>query len=249
MSDPLRVVVGYDPTEKPGTFAFMESVLEHASKPVSFTILRQDVLRRDSCYWKDRTDDEATEFSRSRFLAPYLVNYKGPVLFADGADMICKADIAELFDTVPVGYDCAVVKHDYRPKNSSKFGNYNAPQSAYPRKLWSSLMLFWANTAACQRLTPKAVNEKSGAYLHQLKWISPNWQPGETVETDDERIAKRVYSLPEKWNWVPGHSESRVSFEDAAIVHWTEGTPAQGVKVPYQGLWENYHFAAARITA
>lgn len=247
MSDPLRVVLGYDSTEVPGVYACIESILDHASKPVSFILLKQDALRKDNIYFKDRTPDEATEFSRSRFLAPYLVGYKGRVLFMDGADMICKGDIAELFDSVPTGVDVAVVKHDYSPMEDRKF-NGAAAQSKYPRKLWSSLMLFWANTSACQRLTPRYVSEATGAELHQLKWITPEPIAASVRNYDDAaRIEQRVFGIPEEWNWIPDHSESRVSFEDAKIVHWTTGTPAQGCAVKYQPLWDKYHLKAAEI--
>lgn len=248
MSDPLRVVLGYDSTEVPGVYACIESILEHASRPVSFILLRQETLRRDNIYFKDRTPDEATEFSRSRFLAPYLVGYKGPVLFMDGADMIVKSDIVELFESVPTGIDVAVVKHDYNPMEERKF-NGAAPQTQYPRKLWSSLMLFWANTSACQRLTPRYVSEATGAELHQLKWITPVQMAGAFRYSDEDRIANRVWSLGEEWNWIPDHSEARVSFEDAKIVHYTTGTPAQGCKVKYQHLWDKYHGKAAYIAA
>lgn len=246
MSDPLRVVLGYDSTEISGTHACIESILDHASRPVSFILLKQDALRKDNIYFKDRSSDEATEFSRSRFLAPYLVGYKGPVLFMDGADMIVKADIAELFETTPTGVDVALVKHDYSPDSATKFGG-KAKQSKYQRKLWSSVMLFWAQTSACQRLTPRYVSEATGAELHQLKWITPPTISGNPP--DEERIRNRVYGLDEAWNWIPGHSEPRVSFEDAKIVHYTTGTPAQGCKVPYQSLWEKYHKQSAEIKA
>jgi len=226
----------------------MESILEHASKPVSFILLRQETLRKDNIYFKDRTPDEATEFSRSRFLAPYLVGYKDPVLFMDGADMIVKADIVELFESVPTGIDVAVVKHDYNPLEDRKF-NGAAPQSRYPRKNWSSLMLFWANTSSCQRLTPRYVSEATGAELHQFHWITKRSLPAYAPKSDEQIVANRVYGLDEAWNWIPGHSEPRVSFEDAKVVHWTTGTPAQGVKVEYQPLWDKYHGKAAQIAA
>jgi lipopolysaccharide biosynthesis glycosyltransferase len=205
-------------------------------------------LRRDNIYFKDRTADEATEFSRSRFLAPYLVGYRGPVLFMDGADMIVRADIAELFETFPTGVDVAVVKHEYAPIEDRKF-NGAAPQSRYPRKLWSSLMLFWANSSACQRLTPRYVSEATGAELHQLKWITPPTINGAAQVDDSARIEQRVLGLGEEWNWIPDHSEDRVSFEDAKIVHWTQGTPAQGCSVKYQDLWDKYHRKSAEIVA
>ena len=41
---------------------------------------------------KESHKDGSNEFIYSRFLAPYLMNFKGWVLFLDG-DMICKSDL------------------------------------------------------------------------------------------------------------------------------------------------------------
>jgi len=51
-----------------------------------------------------------------------------------------------------------VCKHDYVPKNHTKYlGNV---QHAYPRKNWSSVMLFNCNHFHVKRLTPDVVNTK-----------------------------------------------------------------------------------------
>ena len=58
---------------------------------------------------------DADEDIYSRFLTPYLNNFDGWVLFADG-DMICQSDIKELWDLRDESKALMVVKHDYQTK-------------------------------------------------------------------------------------------------------------------------------------
>ena len=46
-----------------------------------------------------------------------------------------------------------------------------AVQTVYPRKNWSSLMLFNCDHPAVRALTPDVVNRESGAYLHRMQWV------------------------------------------------------------------------------
>jgi lipopolysaccharide biosynthesis glycosyltransferase len=221
MSDPLRIVIGYDRHESAAYHTLCHSILTRSSLPVSITPLYLPQLQADNLIW--RQDRGSTDFSFSRFLAPYLSGYRGKVLFLD-CDMLCLGDIAELFHYIGIGHDVAVVKHDYRPTNPTKFlGN---KQEAYPKKLWSAVCLYNAYTAKCQRLSPKLVNESEGSYLHQFQW------------THDSRIA----DIPEEWHYVPNHSEPRVS--KPKLIHFTEGGPYFKAcrDVPMASLWwEEYH--------
>ena len=240
MSDPLRLVIGYDATEKAGVYTFIESVLKHASRPVMFTLLAKDTLRKDNLYWRERGEDEATEFSRTRFLAPYLAGYKGQVAFLDGADMICQGDIAELFEYCHPGQDLAVVKLDYKPSATTKFGNTGTQQRPYKYKLWSSVCVFNAYTPACQRLTPKYINEATGAELHQFDWVVTRHAATATPKDFDKDaiIARRVGEIPEEWNYIPGHSGFPI--EEAKLVHLTMGGPwhpGHGVHDEADKLW------------
>jgi hypothetical protein len=95
-----------------------------------------------------------------------------------------------------------VVKHDYTPKTATKF--FGQQQTVYPRKNWSSLMVF--NNARCHNLTPEDVNSASALELHRFKWM------------DDEAVG----SLPLEWNWLVGEYEPNA---EAKILHYTLGGP------------------------
>ena len=96
-----------------------------------------------------------------------------------------------------------VCQHDYVPKTQRKF--LGQVQTKYPRKNWSSLMLF--NNARCRALTPDYVNQASGLELHQFKWL----------DSDD-----LIGALPDAWNHLVGYNPPR---DDAALVHFTLGGP------------------------
>src|SRR5260221_11857499 len=151
---------------------------------------------------RKRAEYQSTEFSFSRFLVPYLCEYKGRAIFMDG-DMLCRSDIVELWKLTDTTHAVSVVKHDYKPKQEDKFlGN---KQSLYEKKNWSSLMVF--NNALCKTLTPQTVNEASGLYLHQFKWLQ-----------DDSLIG----SIPVEWNHLVGEYSPN---QKAKLVLLTLGTP------------------------
>lgn len=237
MSDSIRVVIGYDERETPAVWTLAHSILKHSSRPVNFTFLYLPALAKDNLMWRERDPKQSTDFSYSRFLTPYLSGYKGQSIFMD-CDMLVRGDIADLLTYCPSGCDVSVVKHDYAPANQTKF--LGEPQSKYPRKLWSAVMVFWNNTQACQRLTPRYINEASGADLHQFKWV-PTATVTHTLTQEQEAaiISRRVGSIPEEWHWVPNHSEQRVSLEDAKLIHYTEGGPwIEGYEnTPGADLW------------
>lgn len=202
---PLQIVIGYDAREIPAFHACVESILQNTDSAVSITPLYLPTLEKMGLMW--RQDRGATDFSFSRFLAPYLVGYKGKVLFMD-CDMIVRGDIKEVFDSLPIDKCAAVVKHSWIPKDKIKFGGL-AKQNAYPKKLWSAVTVFNCSSQKVKNLTPKYVNEATGADLHQFAW------------THESRIAE----LPEEWQWIPGHSNARISIEDAKLIHYTEQAP------------------------
>ena len=122
--------------------------------------------------------------------------------------MLVRCDIVELMEYVvlsqrnPGQHDVFVAKHDYTPKAGTKFlGN---TQHHYPKKNWSSLMLFNCGSPGSKKLTPEIVNTESGAYLHQMEW------------------ADSVGELHKDWNHLVGEYEEN---PDAKIVHYTLGTP------------------------
>lgn len=209
----MKIFIGYDPAETVAYHVLCHSILRQSSVPVSFT----PINKRNIPEFTRGIEDGSTEFSFSRFLTPYLAGYTGQALFLD-SDMLLRCDIADILKECDLYHDVFVVKHDYTPKTESKFlGNV---QHIYPKKNWSSVMLFNCFQSACKRLTPEVVNKESGAYLHQFRW------------TDENRVGE----LAKSWNWLAGEYDYN---EDAKIIHYTLGTPCfKGYEgSDYADLW------------
>jgi hypothetical protein len=197
----LQVYIGYDPREAVAYHTLAHSILRRSSIPVTIAPVMQSQLK--GVYTRPRGATESTEFSLTRFLVPALSQYRGWSLFMD-CDMLCRADIAELAAFAEGAADKAVLvcQHDYVPKTARKF--LDQVQTKYPRKNWSSVMLF--NNARCGALTPEYVNSASGLELHRFAW------------TQDAAIG----ALPLEWNWLVGEYAHNPA---AKIVHYTLGGP------------------------
>ena len=201
----LRVFIGYDSREPVGYHVCAHSILMRASELVAVIPLRQDTLRAQGCYWRPIDTKASTEFSLTRFLVPYLSNYEGYSVFMD-SDMLVRCDMVEVLRDIlrqPTSDRCVwVCQHDYTPKQGTKMDGKT--QTVYPRKNWSSLMVF-AN-AQCKMLTPEYVNTATGLQLHRFQWLR-----------DDQ-----VGSLPLDLNWLVGEYEKN---PHAKILHYTNGLP------------------------
>lgn len=195
----LRIFVGYDTNEPVAYHVCVDSIIRHATRPLSITPLALSTLP-----YEERHGDGSTQFAYTRFLAPYLSGFRGLSLFLDG-DMVVRDDIGKLFDIMPIGSAVCVVKHpEYTPKYETKFRNQE--QRAYPKKNWSSVMLFQNSSSFCQQLTPEYVSNASGAHLHQFEWLPED----------------RIGELPAEWNHLVGQYEHN---DDAKILHYTDGIP------------------------
>ena len=197
----LQIYIGYDPKEAVAYHTLAHSIQRHSSIPVTIAPLMQSQLRH--IYTRTRGPTESTEFSLTRFLVPALSGYRGWSLFMD-CDMLCRADIAELAGFAERSPEKAVLlcKHDYTPGPTRKF--LNQAQTVYPRKNWSSVMLF--NNARCAALTPDYVNTATGLDLQRFNWL------------DDALIGE----LPLEWNWLVGEYARN---PNARVVHFTIGGP------------------------
>ena len=196
----IRVFIGYDNNEKVAFSTLSHSLLKHATQPIAITPIRLENIK--DIFVRERLKIQSTEFAFSRFLVPYLCNYSGHAIFMD-CDMLARADISELWRQRTTKYAVQCVQHDYTPTSTVKF--LNQPQTPYPKKNWSSMMLF--NNAKCTALTPDYVNSATGLELHQYKWLE-----------NEELIGK----INEEWNWLVGEYEHN---PNAKLVHYTEGGP------------------------
>lgn len=139
--------------------------MDKCSVPVSFLPLNQSI---QSIYSETHLDG-SNKFIYTRFLTPYLMNYKGWALFVDG-DMIFLDDPAKLWNLRDDSKAVQVVKHDYQTVAKVKYlGNRN---ENYPRKNWSSVVLWNCAHPANQVLTPDFIQDKPGSFLHRfLGWM------------------------------------------------------------------------------
>ncbi len=216
MPECLPVFVGYDRREEPAHDVTVRSLVAHAS--IALHVQRLDIRRLELAGLYRRAYGErgpgfvdgfdgtgfSTEFSFTRFLVPALCQWRGWALFCDG-DLLWRGDVAGLLALADDARAAMVVKHDYRPPERRKMrGQAQAP---YPRKNWSSLILWNCAHPANRRLTPDEVNARPGAWLHRFGWLA-----------DDE-----IGALPETWNWLEGHGTD--PDPDPEVVHFTRGTP------------------------
>jgi lipopolysaccharide biosynthesis glycosyltransferase len=131
------------------------------------------------------------------------MGWQGWAIFIDG-DMIVRGDIAELWDMQSMSKDVMVVKHDYKTKRREKYlGSVNED---YPRKNWSSVILWNCSTYPNRKLTPEFVQRSTGSFLHRFSWL------------EDDRIGE----LAPEWNWLPDEYGAN---PDAKLLHYTLGTP------------------------
>ena len=199
MNETIKIVVGFDQREAIAFHTFAQSVIEKSSLPLTFVPLAINTLKGYTETHKDRSND----FVYSRFLTPHLNNFSGWAIFADG-DMICQTDIKELWDLRDDSKALLVVKHEYQTKTYQKYlGNAN---ENYPKKNWSSLILWNCGHPKHKILTPDFVAQKTGKYLHRFSWL------------DDNDIGE----LPKEWNWLAIEYPINVS---AKLIHYTLGTP------------------------
>jgi lipopolysaccharide biosynthesis glycosyltransferase len=219
MNTPLRIFVGWDSREPVAYDVAKYSLMRRASIPVEITPIVAEDLRARGLYTRDKDPLASTEFTYTRFLTPTLAGFHGWVLFCD-CDFLWLGDIAPMIEYTKTSKAVYCVQHDYTPKEMTKMDG--VPQTNYPRKNWSSLMLFNCDHPSVKGLTAEVVNRETGAYLHRMQWV------------DDADIG----SLPTTWNWLEGWNEKPAHGTPNAV-HFTRGGPwfEQWQNVDYANLW------------
>jgi lipopolysaccharide biosynthesis glycosyltransferase len=220
---PLKVFIGYDKAEPVAYHVCAESIISNSSVPVSITPLYMPQLQNFKTPKHQQGYKPSNGFIFSRFLTPYLSNYRDKALFVDG-DMVVKGDVAELFEMDMSGLGVRVVKHDYRTTANKKYlGSVNLD---YPRKNWSSVIL-WNNWFAPNSvLTPEYVGNQTGEHLHRFGWLT------------DEQIG----DLPKGWN-VLADEPNQAPYNEAKLIHYTLGTCCfdDYRHCQYADDWHRYH--------
>jgi lipopolysaccharide biosynthesis glycosyltransferase len=196
---PIPVFVGYDPREAIAYHTCVNSIIRHASQPVAIIPIALNLFQD----YKETHTDGSNHFIYTRFLVPHLMGFKGWAIFIDG-DMIIRGDIVELWNLRELDKDVMVVKHDYQTCMPVKY--LGAKNEDYPRKNWSSVILWNCNSFPNRQLTPEFVQTSSGSFLHRFSWL------------DDDRIG----DLPPEWNWLPDEYGPNLN---AKLLHYTLGAP------------------------
>jgi len=195
----IPVYIGYDPREAIAYHVCVNSIIRNSSQPVAIIPVALNLFKD---YTETHTDG-SNHFIYTRFLVPYLQNYQGHAIFIDG-DMIVRGDITELWNLRRLDTDVQVVKHEYKTCRPVKY--LGAKNEDYPRKNWSSVILWNCNSYPNRKLTPEFVQQSTGAQLHRFTWL------------DDSRIGQ----LPPEWNWLPDEYGANT---DAKLLHYTLGAP------------------------
>lgn len=217
----LKVFVGYDSPRPDVSDVCAFSMQSRSSLDLEINFLNLRDLSDAGVYWREPDPLATTEFTYSRYLVPYLCGYEGLALFCDN-DFLWQDDVRNLLDERGGESALHCVQHDHRPVETEKMDG--KPQSVFPRKNWSSLMLFDCGHAAHKALTPQTVSTASAAYLHRMQWL------------EDDQIG----NLPTRWNWLEGWCSDRPDVQLGAI-HYTRGGPwlETGEQYAFADLWLN----------
>jgi lipopolysaccharide biosynthesis glycosyltransferase len=185
----IRIFCGQDPREQVGLAVWCSSIWRRSSKPAQITPISGPT-------------DGSNAFTLSRFKVPELCDYRGWAIWADGSDMLCLADIAELWAMQDQTKAVHVVKHNYKTRHPVKYlGQKNED---YERKNWSSLMLI-----NCAHYGWRHLEKYEPSELHRLHFLAD----------------KEIGEIPGEWNYLIG--EDNKVFQPK-IAHFTVGLPVWG---------------------
>lgn len=210
----LRVFIGWDANEARACQVAEYSLYRHGGRNqirvdhVSMDTLREYV-RPTTTLPSGQLFDEisdapmSTSHAIARFWVPRLCGFTGWALFTDG-DVIFRDDVNKVFEYADPQYAVMVVQHAPMPEAGEKKSGH--VQQAYPRKNWSSVVLWNCGHLANRALTPEVLNGWPGRDLHAFTWLR------------DDHIG----ALPARWNHLAGVSAPD---PNPAIVHYTLGTP------------------------
>ncbi|MBS7789047.1 hypothetical protein KTR66_03515 [Roseococcus sp. SDR] len=215
----MKVFIGYDAREDIAWRVCRHAILRHGPG-LAVHPLRQEALRELGLYTRPPDQAASTAFSLTRFLTPWLAATEGWSLFAD-CDILFTTDLRQILERLDPAKAVHVVQHDYVPRQAMKMDGQM--QQAYPRKNWSSLMVFNGAHPAVRALTPEVVNRLTPAELHRFAWVA-----------DDAAIG----ALAPDWNFLVGEYDPPAAIPRG--IHYTNGGPwfAETREVDYGELWE-----------
>lgn len=198
----IPIVIGYDPRESVAHHVLEQSIIDRSSMPVAIIPLHVPLLRNF-----DGQQDGTNAFIYSRFLVPELMDFDGWAIYCD-SDMLFLTDPASLWALRDDSKAVMVCQHDYKTKHRWKsIGTaMEARNDDYPRKNWSSMVLWNCGHPSNRIVNREFASSAGGKALHRFEWLR------------DEEIG----SLPLTWNWLVGEYGPN---PEASLVHFTLGIP------------------------
>ena len=213
----IKIFIGLDIKHQIAFDVCKQSILNFNSKheldiqPINYKTVTD--------YKRPRNKLESTDFSFARFWTPFESNFEGMSIFMD-SDFLFLESIDNLIDLYNNKKAVMCCKHDYTPKSDIKMDG--KIQTIYPRKNWSSLIMFNNEHKKNKTLEPWMLNTLTGSYLHRFNWLAD----------------RDIGSLPLEWNWLVGYYKPEPGFNPKAL-HFTDGGPwlEEYKDSAYSNLW------------
>ena len=216
----IPVAIGYDFREAVTYHVLEQSIMDRTTEPVCIIPLSNRLLNGF-----DGQRDGTNSFIYSRFLVPSLMDYQGWAIYLD-SDMLLRDDLAKLWALRDPTNAVQVVQHDYQTKHRRKLVGtpMEARNDDYPRKNWSSMVLWNCAHLQNRLLTPSFVSSAPGSFLHRFQWLQ-----------DSE-----IGAIDSTWNHLVGEQPMTA---EAKLVHFTAGAPcfSHYRKCEYSTEWHGTH--------
>jgi hypothetical protein len=200
MNIPVKIFVGYDSRYPHVYETCVASIKRHTNTPIE--PLNLSLLKQRGYYWG--SEKGSTEFTLTRFLAPFLKGYYGYAIFCD-SDFIWTKDPTTVLDEIEENKAINVVKHNIRVQDLSTIKMNGQPQVWYERKNWSSFIVFNCEHPFCKTLTPEFVSTADWETLLTLDWA------GESIG-----------GISYEYNFLVGYYEPTML---PYGIHYTDGGP------------------------
>ena len=196
----MKIFIGYE-NEYPESFEVCAESIRRFNPNHEIIPLVKSELEEKGLYTREY-QGESTDFAFTRFLVPFLSDYKGYALFCDG-DFMWRCDPQEIEDYAKQSnYSPSVWVVKHPPFLTTPYKKMKGKANmSYPKKYWSSLMYF--NNDKCFSLTSDLVNSWAGKDLHEFAWAS------------------EIGDLPAEYNAMVNYYK----FPEAKAVHFTDGGP------------------------
>ena len=216
-----RVFIGYDPRQPVSYNVLQHSIVIRTEYPVSITPLVLETL--------PITRKGLTPFTWSRFLVPYLCDFKGLAIFMD-SDILVQADIKGLLDIVSAFRDAnGLIPAVSVAKNKARFE-------------WASVMIFNCEHPDNKVLTPDFI-QTTDKGLHGIAWtdsigdIPDDWNH---LVGYDELRQVRVQTRVDASGVSVQSTELAPGKLHANLIHFTQGVPAWPITADseYSEQWD-----------